>query len=107
MRVEVLYVAECPFHPQAVQLIKDILAAQGIAAEIREVLVLDQKMASQLRFSGSPTIRINGRDVARESQTEANFGLNCRLYPGAKQQGLPPAEMIHQAVAEARKGARS
>lgn len=106
MRIEVLYVAECPSHPEAVKLVKDILAVEGIAAEIHEVLVRDQEMAHELRFLGSPTIRINGRDVAGEPQEPQRFGLSCRLYAGSKHAGLPPAEMIHHAVVEARRGGR-
>ena len=55
-------------------------------------------MADELGFSGSPTIRINGRDVAGESRKAQSFALSCRLYPGSKQVGLPPVEMIHRAV---------
>lgn len=106
MRVEVLYVAQCPWHPAAVKLVKDVLAAEGVAAEIQEVLVRDEGMADELRFHGSPTIRINGRDVARESEKAQSFALSCRLYPGSKQVGLPPAEVIHRAVLAARKEGR-
>jgi hypothetical protein len=102
VKVEVLYVTECPSHPAAVKLVKEILAAEGISAEIHEVLVRDEGMAGELRFRGSPSIRVNGRDVAGESQTAQCFGLSCRLYPGSKEIGLPPAEMIHRAVLEAR-----
>ena len=107
MKVEVLYVAECPSHPAAVQLVKEVLAAEGVAADIHEVLVRDQRMANEVRFLGSPTIRINGRDVAGESQKAQSFALSCRLYTGSKIVGFPPAEMIHQAVVEARRGGRS
>jgi hypothetical protein len=103
VNVEILYVADCPSHPAAVKLVKDVLAAEGVAAEIREVLVRDEGMASQLRFCGSPTIRINGRDIAGESQKAQTFALSCRLYPRSKQVGLPPAEVIRRAVLEARK----
>lgn len=64
MKVEVLYVAQCPSHPAAVQLVRDELLASGVTAEIDEVLVTDNDMARRLRFAGSPTIRVNGRDVA-------------------------------------------
>jgi hypothetical protein len=101
VKVEVLYVAECPSHPAAVQLVKDVLAAEGVAAEIHEVLVRDEGMADELRFCGSPTIRINGQDVARESERAERFALSCRLYPGSKEVGLPPAEVIQRAVQEA------
>ena len=103
MRVEVLYVSKCPSHPAAVKLVKEVLAAEGVAADIHEVLVRDQRMASELKFLGSPSIRINGRDAAGESPTTNNFALSCRLYPGSKQIGLPPAEAIHRAVLEARR----
>ena|SRR5215469_15705711 len=103
MKIEVLYVAGCPSHPEAVKLVKRILAAEGVAADIHEVLVRDGRMASRLRFCGSPTIRINGRDVAGESPDVPNFALSCRLYPGSKQVGLPPAKMVQRAVTEARK----
>jgi uncharacterized protein DUF2703 len=106
VKVEVLYVAECPSHPAAVKLVKEVLAAEGVAAEIQEVLVRDEGMADELRFCGSPTIRINGRDVAGESQKEQSFALSCRLYPGSKQVGLPPAEVIHRAVLAARQEGR-
>jgi hypothetical protein len=104
VRVEVLYVADCPFHPAAVRLVRDVLAAAGIAAEVSEVLVKDEQMAGELKFPGSPTIRIDGRDVARESETTKNFSLSCRLYPGSKRIGLPPAQMVHRAVLRARQG---
>ena len=102
MKVEVLYVAECPSYPAAVKPVKDVWLAEGITTEVYEVLVRDGQMAGKLRFLGSPTIRIDGRDVAGESKTVKNFALSCRLYPGSKQTGLPPAEMVHRAVLEAR-----
>lgn len=104
MRVEVLYVLGCPSHPAAVKLVKDVLTSEGVATEIHEVLVRDKRMACELKFLGSPTIRINERDVEGESQTPKHFALSCRLYPGSKQIGLPPAELIHRAILEARLG---
>ena len=106
MRVEVLYVAECPSHPAAVKLVKDVLASEGIVADIREVLVADERVATELGFYGSPTIRINGRDIAGEPREAQTFALSCRLYPGSKPTGVPPAEIIHRAVLETREGAR-
>ena len=104
MKVEVLYVSECPSHPAAVKLVRDVLAAEGITVEVYEVLVRDERMARELKFLGSPTIRIDGRDVAEESQAARNFALSCRLYPGSKCIGLPPAEIVYRAVLEARQG---
>lgn len=106
MRVEILYVAECPSYSAAVKLVKEVLAAEDVAAEVQEVLVENERMAADLKFCGSPTIRINGRDVVDEPLKGREFALSCRLYPGSKQVGLPPADMIYRAVREARAGDR-
>ena len=107
MKVEVLYVADCPTHPAAVRLVRDVLASESIVAEIREVLVSDEQMASSLGFPGSPTIRVNGRDVADESTNSDNASLCCRLYRGSEQIGLPPKDIVRKAVLEAHQESRT
>jgi hypothetical protein len=102
VKVEVLYVADCPSHRAAVQLVREVLVSEGVTAEIAEMLIGDNHTAKALSFRGSPTIRVNGRDVAGESAPSANCAVSCRLYPGSKQIGLPPVEWIRQAVTDAR-----
>lgn len=106
MKIEVLYVPECPSHTAAVQLVKDVLRAEGVVADIREVLVTDWHSAQRLDFRGSPTIRINGRDVAGPSSSPAGFALSCRIYPNSSRIGVPPVEVVRRAVLQAREGAR-
>ena len=102
MRVEVLYVADCPSHARAVAMLAAVLAEEGIAPEIRQVLVRDETMARELTFRGSPTIRIDGRDVEGEPSSPATFAVCCRLYRGSPQVGVPPVAMVRRAVREAR-----
>jgi hypothetical protein len=128
MKVEVLYVADCPSHPAAVKLLKDILASEGLATEVHEILVTDEQMACALQFPGSPTIRIDGRDIETNEievnetdchemnghgivpmplgPSQNNFALSCRWYPGTNQLALPAAELIRRAIASAHHGAR-
>jgi hypothetical protein len=82
-------------------MVRDVLTAQGVSAEVREVLVRNTEMASELRFCGSPTIRINGRDIATEPLKTHGFALSCRFYAESKYAGLPPAETVRRAVIEA------
>jgi len=108
MKIEVLHVAECPGHPVALRLVRDALAAAGITAEIHEILVTDERAARELQFRGSPTIRIDGRDVAEDmQQPDTPFGLSCRWYFGSNESGLPPAEIIQRSIAKARQGEES
>jgi len=102
VKIEVLYVAECPSHPSAVQLVKDVLREEGIVADVREVLVADQRSAQLLGFRGSPTILVDGQDVAGPSFSPECFALSCRIYPNSNQVGLPPAAMVRRAVLQAR-----
>lgn len=104
MKIEVLYVPDCPHHPSAVKQLRDVLLAEGVRTEIIEVAVTDSKAAAELRFRGSPTIRIDGRDIAGESHLSLSFALACRMYPGAKEAGVPPLEMMQRAVRKARAG---
>ena len=103
MKIEVLYVLDCPHYPAAIAELKSVLAAERVSAQISEVLVANPRMAQALKFRGSPTIRINGRDIAGESEVQ-HFAVSCRLYPGEKKPGVPPVEMIHRAVREAMRG---
>lgn len=103
MKIEVLYVLDCPHYRAAVAELKNILAIERISAPINEILVADLRMAEALRFRGSPTIRINDRDIAGESELQ-HFAVSCRLYPGEKQPGIPPPEMIQRALREAMHG---
>jgi hypothetical protein len=107
VKIEVLYVLDCPHHPSAVKQLRDVLLAEGVRAEIIEVAVMDVKAAEEFRFRGSPTIRINGRDIAGESHSPLSFAFACRMYPAAKEAGVPPLEMVQRAVREALLGEKT
>src|SRR6266436_741607 len=56
--------------------LKSVLAVERVSVPISEVLVANPRMAETLKFRGSPTIRINGRDIAGESEVQ-HFALSC------------------------------
>jgi hypothetical protein len=96
MVIEVLYVPGCPNHQAAIDTLKNVLGAASISAPIREMAIKDEAMARELKFPGSPTVRINGRDV--ESNPEESYGLACRLYSNGS--GVPSLETLQRAVLE-------
>jgi hypothetical protein len=107
VKVELLYVPDCAHYPSAVQQLREVLWGEGIRAEINEVIVRDTKAAEEYRFRGSPTIRINGRDIAGESHSPLSFVLACRIYSGTKEAGVPSLEMMQRAVSAARTGEKT
>ena len=52
----------------------------GIQGEVRAVLIADQEAAERARFPGSPTVRVDGRDVEPGADPPAEITLDCRLY---------------------------
>ena len=79
MRVELLYWEECPSYPEARALLEEVLRERGSASEIEMREVTTQEEAEELGFPGSPTIRIDGRDIDPLG-AQARPSLTCRIY---------------------------
>ena len=69
----------------------------GHEPEILRVYVSDLETAAGLGFHGSPTLRIDGRDVV-PPPPELPINLGCRLYPqpSGRLDGVIPAETIRR-----------
>lgn len=79
MRVELLYWDGCPSHPQALAELRAAMGELGLdpsAVEVREIDTEDAAGAE--RFTGSPTIRVDGADL--QATAGAPTGLTCRVY---------------------------
>lgn len=96
MKIEVLSVPGCPHHAAAVAQVKRALADAALSAPVEERWVRDESEAEALRFCGSPTVRIDGRDVQAAAHKP---GLACRLYGDGS--GLPSQAALLRALAEA------
>jgi hypothetical protein len=78
-RVELLWWAGCPSWEEAVALVRGEMAAAGLdpeALEVREVRF--DAEAEREGFVGSPTVRVDGRDIQDPGAEPA--GLTCRVY---------------------------
>jgi hypothetical protein len=78
-RVELLWWRECPSWEGALTLLREEMEAAGIdpgALDVREMRT-DREAAVE-SFVGSPTIRVNGRDL--QPPGDEPVGLTCRVY---------------------------
>ena len=96
MRIEVLYFDDCPNHAPTVERVKQIVAALGVQERVEEIEVRSPGQAQQLRFLGSPTVRVNGVDIDPSARQRTTYGLSCRVYSGVS--GLPPDNLIMAAL---------
>ena len=98
-KIELFYWEGCPSHPEALALLERVLAERGldIAVELHEVLTDDE--AVELRFPGSPTIRVDGRDIDPDG-AESRPSLTCRIYrlPDGRVSPIPSREQLEEAL---------
>lgn len=94
-KVEVLFFEGCPHHREAVDLAREVVAEIAPDLQVEEVEVLDNEQAEELRFLGSPTIRVNGADIEPDAASRKQYALACRMYGGS---GVPPRELLEGAL---------
>jgi hypothetical protein len=79
VRIEFLYWEECPSHPEAKELLLEVLRERGLDVPIEWRHIGTHEEAAANAFPGSPTIRVDGRDVD-PAGAEAPPSLSCRIY---------------------------
>jgi len=94
---------------EALTVVADVLQAAGIEAEVHKVHVASEELARAWHFVSSPTIRVNGADIALELR-ESSCGseactdgcgddIDCRVWVHNGQDYTePPPEMIVDAI---------
>ncbi len=99
MKVELLYWEGCPSHPKARALLEQVLAGHGIETQVALHDVTSQDEAEALAFPGSPTIRLDGRDVDPVGASSPP-ALGCRIYrlPDGGISPIPSREQLEEAL---------
>jgi hypothetical protein len=100
--VEVVHVEHCPNFPAALALVERVAAELGLAVDVRATMITDQAAAERVRFVGSPTVRVDGRDVDPEGELTGEYTLECRLYwHEHRLAGYPTERSIREALLRA------
>jgi len=95
--IEVLYFDGCPHAEPAIALAREVAASLAPDARVEPLRVASVDEAVQRGFLGSPSVRIDGRDI--EGRDGAPPSFSCRVYEGGS--GLPPRWMIEAALLRA------
>ena len=98
MRVSFLYYEDCPSHNLALERLREVMAEEDTPGEVKVVKVETEEQARELRFVGSPTIRVDGQDI--DLPTESRYALTCRVYrlEDGRISPLPAKDMIRRAL---------
>jgi len=99
MNIAFLYYEDCPSHDIALDRLRQVMAEEGVTAEIEIIKVEAERQAQSLHFIGSPTIRINGQDID-PPPSDAHYALTCRAYhlEDGRISPLPSPDMIRRTL---------
>lgn len=104
MKIELLVFEGCPNSEPAQALLQECMDALGIEEAITLVPVDSDEDAKRLAFPGSPTLRVDGADVA-PLPGAVEGSLACRTYQvGGRLQGLPDKAWVMEALRRASGG---
>jgi hypothetical protein len=102
MKIELLHIADCPNTEAARGLLIEALRELRLSEEISEIEVCDSAQAEALAFAGSPTIRVDGKDVETTLPSQDSYALSCRTYViDGTRHGFPSDEIIRKAIRSA------
>lgn len=97
--VEILTFEGCPNHEPAIALVERVSRELGVRPAIRLVDVPDRETAQRLRFLGSPTILVGGRDVDPQAAARSDYALSCRMFQTKEGlSGQPDERWIREAL---------
>ncbi|NVM21558.1 MAG: hypothetical protein HWN68_07245 [Desulfobacterales bacterium] len=74
-RIDLLFSPRCGVTKSTSIMVRDVLSELGLEAGVSEVVVNTHQKAMDLRFLGSPSIRVNGSDIEPGAEEQQNYGL--------------------------------
>lgn len=102
MKVELLWFSDCPNHEAAETMLREVMAQYGVNDPVERVEVEDEATGEEVKFPGSPTIRINGVDVEPGFESPDEYAPRCRVYFTSEGLcGLPERSRVEAAVGSA------
>ncbi len=97
--LELLYFDGCPSHEVLLPRLRELVQRAGVSAEIELRAIEDDATAQRERFLGSPTVRVDGRDIESAAESRADFGPEVSALPrrggglGTAFRGLDPGRV--------------
>jgi hypothetical protein len=98
--VTIRYFDGCPNWRTALEPIEEVSADLGVSNIATSLeRVESSEKAERLRFVGSPTLLLDGRDPFEE-ETAGSFGLSCRIYATPEgPAGSPTTDQLREVLA--------
>jgi CHAD domain-containing protein len=93
IKIVIQHFEGCPNGPKMIENVKLAISEFKDKIDYQEILVETNELAEKLKFRGSPTLLINGKDIEGMPEPELP-GLTCRFYKS----GVPLVEEIKEKI---------
>lgn len=102
MKIELLYFDTCPSYKIVLKSLEEIITEKKLDAGVEMIKIESDEDALKNRFLGSPSVKLNGRDIEPGTEKIKDFSMRCRLYlEDDEVNELPSKKMIQRAIDEA------
>ena len=102
VRVDILARRDCPSRELAISIVDEAIFGTGVPARVEVVDVVTLAQAQRRKFLGSPTVRVDGRDVDPWAEGRSDYSLSCRIYRTERGlAGAPDVSWIRAALLRA------
>jgi len=92
--IDLLYFDGCPSYQRVWRDLAEVIAEANLDACVRLVKVDTSEKADALHFAGSPTVKVNGRDL---EGYDGPGVMACRVYRENGGKGWPSREQLARA----------
>ncbi len=103
VEIFIMFIEGCPSVLTVAKHVEEAIAEEAVDAEISLVLIETLEDARKLHFTGSPTVRVNGKDVETNLLDIKDYDLQSRqYYMNGRKYDYPSKNMIKDAVKNAK-----
>src|ERR687887_2588879 len=104
--IELLYFDGCPNHEALLTHVRELVEHVEPAPDVVVRRIADDGAAQRERFLGSPTVRVDGRDIEPGADQRLDYGMKCRLYgTPTGLAGIPEDAWLFRALVATRRSA--
>ena len=75
VKLELLFSPGCGAIESTVSMVREALGELDLAADVSEIMVDTEEKSRELKFLGSPSIRVNGLDIEPGADERQDYGL--------------------------------
>ena len=80
VKIDILFIKGCPGYLLTKKYIEEIVFDEAVDAKVSLIQIDNDEDAGKLHFIGSPTVRVEGKDIDEDFKDNKDYGVKSRLY---------------------------